>query len=153
VDRSLPFGKVGVVIVSSMKSLNRTPLGPWSFTMSPTPYERLFIAAMVAALTTLTGCVVAPLGGPYRSTQTPYEAGPPGPYVNVAPPPPQYEAIPVAPALGYVWIGGHWGWKLGRHVWIGGRWALPPHGHHWVPHRWEHGQGGWRHHPGHWRRR
>ena len=121
--------------------------------MRPFAYQRLLTAAAVSALAALTGCVVAPLGGPYRPIQTPYEPGPPGPYVNVAPPPLQYEAIPIAPALGYVWIGGYWNWHLGRHLWIGGRWALPPAGHHWVPHRWESGQGGWQQHHGHWGRR
>ena len=30
--------------------------------------------------------------------------------VMVAPPPPQAEVIGVAPAPGYVWFGGYWGW-------------------------------------------
>ena len=121
--------------------------------MRPLPYPRRFIIAAAAALATLSGCVVAPLGGPYRPMPTPFEPGPPGPYVNMAPPPPQYEVISIAPALGYVWIGGYWNWYLGRHAWIGGRWALPPAGHHWVPYRWERGQGGWQQHQGYWGRR
>ena len=110
------------------------------------------LAVSLALLATLAGCVVAP----YRPIPAPYEVGPPGPsgpYVNVAPPSPQYEVMPAAPALGYVWIGGYWNWHLGRHAWIGGRWALPPAGHHWVQHRWERGQGGWQEHQGHWGRR
>jgi WXXGXW repeat (2 copies) len=112
----------------------------------------VFVLTVLAA-TALSGCIVAPVGGPYRSVPTPYEAGPPGPPIEYAPPPPQYEVIPVAPAVGYVWIGGYWNWQVNRHVWIGGRWALPPAGRYWVPHRWDRGPGGWRHHPGYWGRR
>lgn len=110
----------------------------------------------LATLAALTGCVIAPLGGPYRTMPAPYEPGPPGPpgsLVEMAPPSQQYEVIPVAPAVGYVWIGGFWNWQLGHHVWVGGRWAQPPHGHHWVPHRWERTPQGWRQHPGYWGRR
>ena len=121
--------------------------------MRATTHSTVHLAAVFSIVATLAGCVVAPLGGPYRATPYPYEAGPPGPMVDVAPPPPQYEVVPVAPALGYVWIGGYWNWHLGRHVWIGGRWAVPPSGHYWVPHRWERGGQGWRQHPGHWGRR
>ncbi len=59
-------------------------------------------------------------------------------YVEAAPPLPQSDVISVAPAPDYVWIGGYWGWNMGRHVWIAGHWERPPHGFHgWVAPRWE----------------
>jgi WXXGXW repeat (2 copies) len=99
-------------------------------------------AALALASVTLTGCVVAPAPGYY-------EGGP----VMVAPPPPQVEVVGVAPAPGYVWIGGYWNWVGGRHVWVSGRWDAPPRGYHtWVAHRWVPYRGGYRLAPGHWAR-
>lgn len=106
--------------------------------------------AFVGALAfTLAGCVIAPLGG-YRSSAY---GGEVGPVVDVPPPQAQYEAVPAAPGVGYVWIGGYWGWNLGRHVWIGGRWASPPAGYRgWAPGYWGRHDRGWRWNGGHWRR-
>lgn len=105
--------------------------------------------ALLGALTlALGGCVVSPLYPRYDRYSSEE-----GPVVNTAPPPSQYEAMPAAPGPGYVWIGGYWGWNLGRHVWIGGRWMLPPAaGHAWVPGYWGRHGGGWRYHGGYWRR-
>ncbi|MFY7903528.1 MAG: YXWGXW repeat-containing protein, partial [Rubrivivax sp.] len=110
------------------------------------PRRRAFGLAVLGAVA-LTGCVIAPLppAGPWRSDE--------GPVVDAPPPPPRYEAVPVAPGVAYVWIGGHWAWQAGRHVWIGGRWALPPAGHAWVPGYWGRHGPGWRWHGGYWRRR
>ena len=122
--------------------------------MTSSTSRRIRLLILVVTLfATLTGCVVAPLAGPYRQTQLPYESGPPGPYVDAGPPAAQYEVIPLAPALGHIWISGFWNWHLGRHAWVGGRWAMPPQGRYWVPHRWERGHQGWRQQPGHWGRR
>jgi WXXGXW repeat (2 copies) len=105
--------------------------------------------AWVGALALLLGgCVIAPYG--YRHDRYSAEEGP---VVGVAPPSPQYESAPAAPGPGHVWIGGYWGWNLGRHVWIGGRWALPPSGHAWVPGYWGRHQHGWRWRGGYWGRR
>ncbi|MFO1294206.1 MAG: YXWGXW repeat-containing protein [Rubrivivax sp.] len=105
----------------------------------------LGLGAVGAAL--LAGCVVAPLPG-YGA----YEPAD-GPLADVAPPMPQYEAVPVAPGPAYVWIGGYWAWQLGRYTWIGGRWAVPPQGHGWVPGYWRREGPGWRWRGGYWRRR
>lgn len=86
-----------------------------------------------------SGCIVAPVQ-PYY----------PGEAVAVAPPPPREEVIGVAPAAGYIWIGGYWGWVGGRHEWVGGHWEAPRAGYRWVPHQWVHEERGWRQHPGHW---
>lgn len=107
----------------------------------------LLVATGAAVLVSLGGCVIAPLGShydPYRSVE--------GPTVDAAPPPPRVEVVPVAPAIGYVWIGGHWLWHLGRHAWIGGRWAAPPRGHGWAPGHWGRHGHGWRWRGGYWRR-
>jgi hypothetical protein len=67
-----------------------------------------------------------------------------------APPAAQFEAVGVAPAPGYFWIGGAYFWEGGRYVWRGGHWEAPRPGYRWVPHAWVHGNGGWHMHPGHW---
>ena len=77
---------------------------------------------------------------------------PGGPYVAMAPPAPQVEVVGVAPAPGYFWIGGFWGWEGGRHVWFPGRWEAPRPGYRWVPHAWVREGGGYRMHEGHWER-
>lgn len=67
------------------------------------------------------------------------------------PPPPPVETVVVAPAPGYVWVGGEWAWR-GRWVWINGGWIYPPYPSAiWIGGSWSHGSRGWRHHPGHWR--
>ena len=99
-------------------------------------------AAMLAlASVTLTGCVVAPAPGYYA-----------GGTVMVAPPAPQVEVVGVAPAPGYVWIGGYWNWVGGRHIWVSGHWTKPRPGHHWVAYEWVRQGDGWRLRPGHWER-
>lgn len=110
--------------------------------------ERLRLALLGAAALSLAGCVVVPYRGPGYAYSSE-----PGPVVDSQPPPPQVEVMPVAPGPGYVWIGGHWGWNLGRHVWIGGRWMLPPAGYAWVPGYWGRHDRGWRWHGGYWGRR
>jgi hypothetical protein len=110
--------------------------------------HRLWLGGATVAAATLGGCVIAPLPGP-----GPYQSEP-GPTAEAPPPAPQYEAPPPAPGPAYVWIGGYWGWNLGRHVWIGGRWALPPRGGYvWVPGYWGRSGPHWRWHGGYWGRR
>src|ERR1700722_5459433 len=106
------------------------------------PLKSLLIASLATGL--LAGCVVAP---------TPY--GPRlyvGATVDLAPPPPPSEVIGVAPAPGYVWATGYWGWAGGRYVWNGGHWMAPRPGFFWVQPHWARGPGGWRFVGGHWRR-
>jgi hypothetical protein len=99
--------------------------------------------AALALGAALSGCVVAPVQPAYAD----------GEAVAVAPPPPQYEAAGVAPAPGYVWINGYWGWGGGRHVWTPGRWAAPRSGYGYMPHAWVREGRGWRQRPGYWQRR
>ena len=89
----------------------------------------------------LPGCVVVPDQGHYA-----------GRVVMVAPPPPRVEVIGVAPAPGYVWAGGYWGWVGGRHEWVPGHWVAGRPGRHWVAHAWVREGDGWRLRPGHWER-
>ena len=121
---------------------------------------RLVGSAAVLLSAALAGCVVAPLPRPYYGGPPAPVYGPgPGPayggegeVVGVAPPPPQYEVIGVAPFVGAVWIGGYWGWSGGRHVWVPGRWDHGRPGYRYVPHRWEQSGRGWHQQPGHWQR-
>lgn len=100
-------------------------------------------AAIVTALSAaLSACVVYPGRVAYV-----------GPTVAIAPPAPIVETYGVAPAPGYIWMGGYWNWVGGRHVWVGGHWAAPRPGYRWEAHRWEHGPDGWHLHEGRWVRR
>jgi hypothetical protein len=99
------------------------------------------LAALMLASVTMTGCVV---------TARPAYYG--GAVVTVAPPAPQVEVMGVAPAPGYVWMGGYWDWVGGRHVWVGGHWMAGRPGYHWVPHHWVAVGGGYRLSAGHWER-
>ena len=71
--------------------------------------------------------------------------------VQGPPPAPLVETVTVAPAPGFVWIGGGWVWR-GGWVWERGHWARPVRvGAVWVPHRYEYRggvhvfiRGGWR---------
>lgn len=108
--------------------------------MNASASRRALWALVLAA--PLAGCVVAP--APY---------GYYGESVYSAPPPPQVEYAPPPPAVGWLWIGGYWTWRAGRHAWIGGHWEAPRPGHRYVPHEWQREGRGWRERPGRWDRR
>jgi hypothetical protein len=89
--------------------------------------------AVVGASFLLTGCVVR--------ERTVYTNGGPPPAqasadVEVDGPPPADQVdtvVGVAPAPGFVWVGGFYGWGGGRWVWHAGYWGRPPHpGAVWV---------------------
>ena len=63
----------------------------------------------------------------------------------MAPPPVQAEAIPPAPAPGFVWQAGYWRWNGAQYMWIGGHWQQPPQaGYVWQQPRWVVRHGRWR---------
>jgi hypothetical protein len=98
-------------------------------------------AAIITALcAALSACVVYPARGYYYVSEP----------VAVAPPVPVVETYGVAPAPGYVWIGGYWNWVGGRHIWVGGHWDAPHPGYRWEPHVWVHERGTWRLTGGRW---
>ena len=106
--------------------------------MEKTRYlKSLRMTAAVLAVALVGACVVEPV--PYG-----------GVYAAVPPPPPQVEVVGVAPAPGYFWIGGYWGWAGGRHEWVPGRWEAPRPGYRYVPHAWVQEGDGWRMHGGRW---
>ena len=61
---------------------------------------------------------------------------------TMAPPPPQYEAVPVMPS-GYVWTPGYWQWREGGYAWRPGYRVHERPGYHWREPRWEQGPRGW----------
>ena len=71
--------------------------------------------------------------------------------IQQAPPPAPVETVVVAPAPGYVWVGGEWTWN-GRWFWNAGHWMFPPAPHaFWIGGRaWNDGRG-WHSQRGHWR--
>jgi WXXGXW repeat (2 copies) len=107
------------------------------------------IATGLAVTLGLAGCVITPLPPPGAVVGEP---GGPVVVAPVAPPAPIAETVLVAPAPGYIWIGGYWSWVGGRHVWTRGYWSAPRPGYRWVPRHWEHGAGGWHQGGGHWAR-
>jgi hypothetical protein len=111
----------------------------WRMSMKKARGLKRAMAVLALASVTLAGCVVEP---------APRYYGPPP--VMVAPPPPQDEVVGVAPAPGYVWIGGYWNWVGGQYLWVGGRWAAGRPGFFWAPHHWVPYGRGWRLVPGHW---
>jgi hypothetical protein len=72
--------------------------------------------------------------------------------INIGPPAPRVERIPVAPGPGYVWRRGYWSWSGSRYVWLGGSYIRRPYsGAAWIPGHWVHGPNrGWFYRPGHW---
>lgn len=72
-------------------------------------------------------------------------------YVQVAPPEPRTEYVP-APRRGYVWVGGHWGWRNQRHQWIKGSWIRERRGYQYTQPAWVEDNGRWRMQRGAWAR-
>ena len=126
------------------------------------PRSRLLIASLSSALL-LSACVVAPYY-PRRAVYSEpvpvgggYAGGGGGVYdsdviVDVAPPAPYVEVVPVIPFAGAIWIGGYWGWNGGRHQWVPGRWDRGRPGYNWRPHAWVQQGGRWHLHGGGWAR-
>ncbi len=69
--------------------------------------------------------------------------------VDLAPPAPRYEVVPVA-RPGYVWAPGFWFWEGRRHVWHPGHWVVERPGYIWVADGWEQRGPRWHYNPGHW---
>ncbi|WP_372826669.1 hypothetical protein [Polaromonas sp.] len=69
--------------------------------------------------------------------------------IGVAPPPAQYETVPVlAPAQ--VWAPGYWAWSGDRHVWVRGRAIYKRGGYRWTPDNWVQTGNGYSRQPGYW---
>jgi hypothetical protein len=62
-------------------------------------------------------------------------------YVQVGPPAPIVETVPVSPGPGYVWVGGYYRWNGDRYVWVHGRYVR--HAGHWCGGHWRHEHRGW----------
>ncbi len=109
----------------------------------------LSMGLLAGAALLLAGCVVVPAHRAYGPGPG-YGGGYGGDYgavIDAPPPAPYYEAQPVMPFPGALWIGGYWGWAGGRHNWVPGYWERPRPGYRYEPHRWEpHSGGGGRWH-------
>ena len=64
------------------------------------------------------------------------------------PPPPREERV--VERRGYVWNGGHYGWRHHRYVWTRGRYVHERRGREWAPGRWERHEGHYDWHDGEW---
>jgi len=91
-------------------------------------------AALAAALTLTSGCVVAVRPAPVATVY----AAPAEVVVTEEPPAPVAEVVGIAPGPGLIWIGGYYHWYGGRWVWYRGHYERPPHpGAVWVRARYE----------------
>ncbi|MEJ5990233.1 thrombospondin type 3 repeat-containing protein [Ramlibacter sp. PS3R-8] len=72
-------------------------------------------------------------------------------YVQVPPPPPRAEPVPVMRA-GQVWVPGHWRWNGREHVWIAGKYSARRSGYVYAPATWVQVGGRWEYREGTWTR-
>lgn len=105
--------------------------------------KKLLASALIAA--GMLGAVAAPLPAAAAGTVEFY--------VNTAPPPPRYEAVP-GPRHGYVWAPGHWQWNdyRHRHVWVAGHWERFRPGYAYRAPEWVERDGRWHYRPSRWDR-
>jgi hypothetical protein len=105
--------------------------------------KQVLVSALIAAGT--LGVVAAPLPGAAASNVEIY--------LNTAPPPVRYEAVPV-PRRGYVWAPGHWRWSESRHrhVWVAGHWERARPGYAYRAPHWVERNGRWHYQPSRWDR-
>lgn len=106
--------------------------------------NHLKFALITASVLSLSACVVTP----YRY----YDSYADDTVVDVAPPAPYTEVVPVAPYVGAVWIDGYWGWSGGRHVWYGGHYEHGRPGYFYRQNGWSHDGGRYHFHRGGWMR-
>ena len=71
--------------------------------------------------------------------------------IQIGPPAPLYEQVPVMPA-GYVWAPGYWAWHGDHHIWIHGRTMVQRIGYRWEPDVWEQRNNTYYRHAGRWER-
>jgi hypothetical protein len=67
-----------------------------------------------------------------------------------APPPPRVEVV--HPRHGYVWVGGHYGWRHRRYEWDRGHYVRERPGYGWRGGAWEYREKNYEWRPGHWDR-
>ncbi len=71
--------------------------------------------------------------------------------VEIAPPAPRYEPVPVQRS-GQVWVPGHWQWNERAYAWRQGYWQQARPEYVYAPGRWVRADGGWRWAEGDWKR-
>src|SRR5262249_36644205 len=75
-------------------------------------------------------------------------------YVQIPPPPVQFEVQGAPPSRAHVWIGGYHRWDGREYGWVPGHWQRPPRPYAtWVPGHWRQRADGWYWVPGDWRGR
>jgi|ERR1700674_979524 hypothetical protein len=94
----------------------------------------------------LVGLCLASLGGISLPTTASAEVGI---YLNVAPPPVRYEAVP-APRRGYLWSPGYWNASHDHHVWKAGHWEHERTGYHFTQPTWTQRDNRWQLERGRW---
>lgn len=72
--------------------------------------------------------------------------------ITLGPPTAPNVVMAPAPAPGYVWAPGYYGWNGYQYIWVSGRWLAPQPGFVWVADRWERRGPYWQRVQGHWDR-
>jgi hypothetical protein len=113
---------------------------------SPTPLHRGFAPYPAVAPETQPTTEVAQAQAPaYPPAGTTVVVAP------TAPPAPQAEISPPAPAPSYVWEPGHWAWNGLQYIWQPGKYVeRPTVSATFVAGHWEHHRDGWVWIDGHW---
>ena len=72
-------------------------------------------------------------------------------YVQIAPPPPRVEPS-MERRAGFIWVGGYWEWRRGKHVWIPGRYVVARPGYRYAAPAWVQRNNQWYFERGRWNR-
>jgi hypothetical protein len=108
--------------------------GDWKMLIKKTLLSALFAAGMICAVATPLTSVAADFS------------------INIAPPAPRVEVVPVQPS-GYTWSPGYWDYRNNAHVWVGGTSVQVREGYNYQPHRWVQHDGRWNLEQGHYDKR
>jgi hypothetical protein len=82
---------------------------------------------------------------------TPAQASDASIYVQIAPPAPRYEVVPVA-RHGQAWVPGHWEWRHRQYVWVPGYLVAARPGYYYAQPQWVRQGDRWGYHAGGWTR-
>jgi hypothetical protein len=71
-------------------------------------------------------------------------------YIGPSEPPPAPRSELIRTRHGYVWVGGHYGWRRHRYYWTRGHYLPERHGRVWRDGGWRPGARYYEWHPGYW---
>jgi len=103
--------------------------------------RKYFGSLSLALALTLAGVLLAPVAPASAEV-----------YIQLPPPPVQFEVRGAPPSRVHVWIAGYYSWDGSAYAWVPGHWERPPRAYAiWIPGHWRRHVRGWYWVPGHWR--